>query len=51
MKDDIKTATALFSLINKKIEVMITQPKEIDEMYEILPEGARKAIEKRDKKA
>lgn len=29
---------------------MITQPKEIDEIYEKLPEGTRKTIEKRDKK-
>lgn len=50
LKDDIETATALFSLINKIIEVMITQPKEIDEMYEKLPESTRKAIEKRDGK-
>lgn len=49
LKDDIKTATVLFNLLNKIVEVMITQPKEIDEVYETIPEGARKAIEKRDK--
>ena len=30
------------------VEVMITQPKKVDEIYEKLPEGAKEAIERRD---
>jgi len=42
-------AANLFSVINMIIRLLITQPKELVEMVEKLPEGARKAIEKRDK--
>lgn len=49
LKDDVETATNLFSVINMIIRLLITQPKELVEMVEKLPEGARKAIEKRDK--
>ena len=40
---------ALFELINLIADVLITQPKQIDEMYTRLPETAREAIKKRDK--
>ncbi|MEJ1390120.1 MAG: DUF4145 domain-containing protein [Candidatus Sedimenticola sp. (ex Thyasira tokunagai)] len=49
MKDDIETATKLFALVNLIAEVMISQPKHVESMYEsLVPEGAKKAIQKRD---
>ncbi len=50
LTDDIDMATALFSIINMIVNVLITQEKELNSFYGKLPEGARKAIEKRDKK-
>lgn len=49
LKDDAKTAVTLFNLVNIIVEVMITQPKEIEEIYGKLPAGAKEAIKKRDK--
>lgn len=49
LKDDIKTAIALFDLINMIIDVMITQPKKVEEIFNKLPEGAKEAIKKRNK--
>ncbi len=49
IRDDIQTAIRLFELLNLIVEVMITQPKKIDELYDKLPEGAKKAIKERDK--
>ncbi len=48
LRDDKETALALFELLNMIVEVMITQPKKVDEIYEKLPEGAKEAIERRD---
>lgn len=49
LKDDVETANKLFVLVNIVADVLITQPKHIDEMFNsILPESAKKAIEKRD---
>ena len=48
ISDDRATAEELFRLLNLIVEVMITQPKHIEEMYGKLPEGKRKAIEQRD---
>lgn len=50
LKDDTETAVALFDLLNTIVEVMITQPKKIDELYGKIPTSTRKAIQKRDKK-
>jgi len=50
LKDDRVTAEKLFGLVNIIAEVMISQPKHIDAMFEGLPERAREAIEKRDGK-
>lgn len=47
--DTPEVAEALFKMINFIIEEMISKPKEIDELYNFLPESAREAIEKRDK--
>ncbi|MFC1548701.1 DUF4145 domain-containing protein [Candidatus Omnitrophota bacterium] len=49
LKDDEKTASELFSLINLIAEVMITQPKSIDALYDKLPENKKTAIDDRDK--
>jgi hypothetical protein len=49
LKDDVETANKLFGLVNLIAQVMITQPNEIKQLYETLPETKRKAIEDRDK--
>lgn len=38
----------LFELINFIAEKMITEPKEVDNFYEALPESSKEAIAKRD---
>jgi hypothetical protein len=48
LKDDAATVEELFGLVNLIAEVMITQPKHVDQLYDSLPESQRKAIEKRD---
>ncbi|MEH7399314.1 DUF4145 domain-containing protein, partial [Priestia megaterium] len=48
INDNTDAAFALFRLLNFVVERMITQLKEIDEIYELLPEGKRKGIEKRN---
>jgi len=50
VKDDIKTAVMLFELVNMIVEVMITQPKKVDDIYNKLPESTKRSIENRDKK-
>ena len=49
LKDDVETANKLFKFVNIIAQVMVTQPKEIEQLYETLPETQRKAIEDRDK--
>ncbi|NQZ32541.1 MAG: DUF4145 domain-containing protein [Oceanospirillaceae bacterium] len=41
-------ASKMFSLINLIVVKGITEPKEIEELYEMTPEGPRKAAEERD---
>lgn len=48
LKDDAGTVAKLFGLVNLIAEVMITQPKQIDDLYEGLPEGQKASIGKRD---
>jgi hypothetical protein len=48
LKDDAQIASRLFSLINIVTEEMITQPKQISELYEGLPETEKRKIEKRN---
>lgn len=50
LKDDIETAKALFKLVNLIAEKMITEPREVEEIYNSLPETKRQEIEKRDNK-
>lgn len=48
--DDVAdVASSLFSLLNEIIEERISRPKKRRELFDALPEGARKAIEKRDR--
>lgn len=50
MKDNKEVALELFKLINLIAEVMISEPKRVDEMYSaVIPEEKLQAIEKRDK--
>lgn len=49
LTEDAERVTKLFGLINFIAQKMITEPKEIDAFYSELPEGAKKAVEKRDK--
>ena len=48
LQDDVETANKLFDLINIISEVMITQPKHVDEFYDSLPESQKEQISKRD---
>ena len=48
LRDDRVTAERLFVLVNMITDIMISQPKAIQEMYGKLGEGALAAIEKRD---
>ena len=50
LRDDMETAKALFRLVNLIAEKMITEPKEVEEIYESLPEEKKQQIEKRDSK-
>ena len=47
--DDKNTAIMLMRLLNIIVERMITEPKEIDSLYQGLPESVKNAIENRDK--
>jgi hypothetical protein len=46
--DDPDIAHSLFKMINFIVDVRIAQPKKVAELYGTLPEGALKAVEKRD---
>lgn len=50
INDNPDIANKLFLLINVIADDMITKPKEIDELYDSLPEADRQTIEKRDNK-
>jgi len=50
LKDNRQTAVKLFELLNIIAEAMITQPKQIDALYDVLPDDAKQAIIKRDAK-
>lgn len=51
LEEQPETVTALFGLVNLIVDNQITQPKQVDSLFDALPEGARKAVEKRDGKA
>lgn len=48
--DNPAIALSLFTLINIIVDAMISQPKEIEKLFQYLPQGAKNAIEKRDSK-
>ena len=48
LNDTPETAQQLFHMINFIVEDRITRPKQIDALYEQLPETAKEAIKKRD---
>lgn len=50
LKDDRATAESLFKLLNLIAEKTISEPKHVDEVYDMLPPSARAAIAERDKK-
>ncbi|AQQ55568.1 DUF4145 domain-containing protein [Planococcus lenghuensis] len=50
LHDNQEVALALFKLLNFVVDRMITQKKEIDEIYELIPEEKLKGIERRNDK-
>ncbi len=50
LKDDVQMASSLFRLLNIIAEKMITEPRQIDEIYAKIPETKKDSIEKRDGK-
>lgn len=48
MEDESATVSSLFRLVNIIVEKMITEPKEIEDIFESLPESRRQGIAKRD---
>ena len=48
--DNHEMVLGLFKIVNLIVETMITTPKEINEMYQNLPESAKKQINSRDSK-
>lgn len=50
LQDSPDIAQHLFNMINYIIEDRITRPKQIEDLYRLLPDGAKKAVEKRDVK-
>lgn len=49
LKDDRETADRLFDLVNLIVDVMISRPAQIDQMYATLPARAIEAIKRRDR--
>lgn len=48
--DDKDTAIMLMRLLNIIVERMITEPKEIDSLYQKVPKSIKNSVENRDKK-
>lgn len=48
LNDDPTTTAKLFDLVNFIADKMITEPKEIDGLFDGLPDGKKEAIQKRD---
>lgn len=49
LRDDRAIGLSLFLLVNLIAERAITQPKEVEALYNALPDSAREQIERRDK--
>lgn len=50
LRDDVEIASSLFRLVNFIAEKMITEPREIEEIYNKIPESKKEQISQRDKK-
>lgn len=50
VKDNPEIANALFGLLNFIVEKMITENKQIDDLYNLIPKSRRDKIEERNKK-
>lgn len=50
LNDSPEVALALFGLVNMIVHDCITKPKEVEELYNLLPQGKRDGIERRDAK-
>lgn len=50
LNDNPSTTSKLFELVNIIADKMITEPKEIDKLFDGLPDGKKEAIQKRDAK-
>ncbi len=48
VNDNPKIANTLFDLVNIITQVMISDPKKIEDIYKGLPESKKEAIKKRD---
>lgn len=48
LEDNPDTVHALFGLINLIVENQISQPKQVSELFNSLPQGAQEAVAKRD---
>ena len=48
VRDDRILVGKLFALLNVIVQQMITQPREIEELWGQMPDGAREAVQKRD---
>ncbi len=46
--DVAEVSNSLFALVNLIVEDRITRPKMVEAVFASLPDGARKAIERRD---
>lgn len=50
LKDNLEIAKKLFQVINFIAEKMITEPNEVESLFNGLPESSKEAIKKRDKR-
>jgi len=48
LRDDVETAKVLFGLVNLITEKMVTEPKEVEAIYNSLPKDKKLQIEARD---